>query len=40
MVHCAWITAVVFTLANAPVLWRRVRCENRALALAVAGGGR
>jgi methyltransferase len=31
LVHTAWVTAVVFTLANAAVLTVRVRCENRAL---------
>lgn len=41
LVHTAWITAIVFTLADAAVLTVRVRCENRALALAgqVAGTG-
>ncbi|MFD5632987.1 MULTISPECIES: isoprenylcysteine carboxyl methyltransferase family protein [unclassified Streptomyces] len=32
LVHTAWVTAVVFTLANAVVLTVRIRCENRALA--------
>ncbi|MFE2531477.1 isoprenylcysteine carboxyl methyltransferase family protein [Streptomyces sp. NPDC059371] len=32
LVHTVWVTAVVFTLANAAVLTVRIRCENRALA--------
>lgn len=28
----AWRTAIVFSLANAPALWVRIRCEERALA--------
>ncbi|MFD9459325.1 isoprenylcysteine carboxyl methyltransferase family protein [Streptomyces sp. NPDC060027] len=32
LVHTAWVTAIVFTLANAAVLAVRIRCENRALA--------
>ncbi|WP_406369077.1 isoprenylcysteine carboxyl methyltransferase family protein [Streptomyces sp. NBC_00647] len=32
LVHTAWVTAIVFTLANAAVLTVRIRCENRALA--------
>ncbi|MFF2364311.1 isoprenylcysteine carboxyl methyltransferase family protein [Streptomyces sp. NPDC058122] len=32
LVHTAWVTAVLFTLANAVVLTVRIRCENRALA--------
>jgi methyltransferase len=32
LVHSAWITALVFTLANAVVLAVRIRVENRALA--------
>ncbi|MFE1290661.1 isoprenylcysteine carboxyl methyltransferase family protein [Streptomyces sp. NPDC058751] len=35
LVHTAWVTAAVFTLANAAVLTVRIRCENRALAGAV-----
>lgn len=40
LVHGAWITAVAFTLANTVLLARRIRCEDRALAFAFAGGGR
>ena len=32
LVHAAWLTAVVFTLANAVLLTVRIRCENTALA--------
>ncbi|MFJ6835603.1 isoprenylcysteine carboxyl methyltransferase family protein [Streptomyces sp. NPDC091209] len=32
LVHTAWVTAAVFTVANAAVLTVRIRCENRALA--------
>ena len=31
LMHSAWITAAVFTIANAALLWVRIRCENRAL---------
>jgi len=31
LVHSAWITAVVFTLCNAVLLWVRIRVENQAL---------
>ena len=31
LVHSAWITALVFTLCNAVLLWVRIRAENRAL---------
>jgi len=31
LVHAAWITAAVFTVANAALLTVRIRCENRAL---------
>ena len=31
LVHAAWITAVVFTVANAALLTVRIRCEDRAL---------
>jgi methyltransferase len=31
LVHTAWLTAVAFTLANALVLWVRLRVENSAL---------
>jgi methyltransferase len=33
----AWRTAIVFSLANLPALWVRIRCEERALAEASAG---
>ncbi|CAM5459350.1 hypothetical protein SALBM217S_05221 [Streptomyces griseoloalbus] len=35
LVHSAWLTATVFTLANAVLLTVRVRCENAALTRAV-----
>lgn len=31
LLHSAWITAAVFTIANAVLLWVRIRCENEAL---------
>lgn len=31
LVHSAWITATVFTIANAVMLSVRIRCENAAL---------
>jgi methyltransferase len=31
LVHSAWVTAVVFTVANAALLTRRIRVENDAL---------
>lgn len=31
LVHGAWVTAVVFTVANAAVLRTRIRCEDKAL---------
>jgi len=31
LVHSAWITAVLFTLANAALLFMRIRAEDRAL---------
>lgn len=36
LVHTAWVTATVFTVVNAGWLWVRIRCENKALALALA----
>lgn len=36
LVHGAWITAVVFTVANAALLLVRLRVENRALATSAA----
>ncbi len=35
LVHTAWITAVVFTALNVPLLAVRIRTEDRALAAAV-----
>jgi methyltransferase len=35
LVHSAWLTATVFTVANAVLLAVRVRCENTALTQAV-----
>ncbi|MFV0138070.1 isoprenylcysteine carboxyl methyltransferase family protein [Streptomyces sp. HMX87] len=35
LVHSAWLTAAVFTLANAALLTVRVRCENTALTQAL-----
>ncbi|WP_399880506.1 isoprenylcysteine carboxyl methyltransferase family protein [Streptomyces sp. BBFR51] len=35
LVHSAWLTALVFTVANATLLTVRVRCENAALTQAV-----
>jgi methyltransferase len=32
LVHSAWLTALVFTVLNAAVLWIRLRVENNALA--------
>ena len=32
LVHAAWVTALVFTVANAALLTVRIRCEDRALA--------
>jgi methyltransferase len=32
LVHGAWLTAAVFSAANALVLWARIRAEERALA--------
>jgi methyltransferase len=30
-VHCAWLTALLFTALNAPLLRARIRCEEAAL---------
>ncbi|WP_324649296.1 isoprenylcysteine carboxyl methyltransferase family protein [Georgenia sp. H159] len=38
LVHSAWLTALVFTVANAALLSVRIRTENRALAGAVPPG--
>ena len=35
LVHSAWMTAAIFTVANAALLTVRIRCENAALARAV-----
>jgi len=35
LVHGAWVTALVFTVANAAVLRTRIRCEEKALSEAV-----
>lgn len=40
LVHGGWVTALVFTVLNAWLLTVRVRCENTALAPALALGGR
>ncbi|MEU6428017.1 isoprenylcysteine carboxyl methyltransferase family protein [Microbispora sp. NPDC046973] len=34
LVHSAWLTALVFTLLNVPLMVVRLRCENAALATA------
>ena len=31
LVHTAWITALVFTVLNAALLWTRISVENKAL---------
>jgi methyltransferase len=33
LVHSAWLTAIVFSMANALVLTARIRAENAALGL-------
>ena len=38
MVHGAWLTAVVFTIANLVLLWEHVRVEEEALRQLTAGG--
>ena len=38
LVHGAWLTAVVFSLANAALLAVRIRAEERALGAALGGG--
>jgi methyltransferase len=40
LVHTAWVTATIFTLANAWVMRQRVTAENRALALLDDADGR
>jgi methyltransferase len=37
LVHAAWVTAVVFTLANAVLLAVRLRVENQALSVSTSG---
>ena len=32
LVHGAWLTAIAFSVANAGLMWVRIRCENQALA--------
>jgi methyltransferase len=39
LVHTAWLTALVFTVANAVLLTVRIRVEESALATAPAAGG-
>ncbi|MGW1068758.1 isoprenylcysteine carboxyl methyltransferase family protein [Streptomyces aureus] len=39
LVHTAWVTAALFTLADAALLTVRIRCENRALAGAASSLG-
>ena len=31
MIHTAWLTAVIFTVLNAGLLWRRIGVEEQAL---------
>jgi methyltransferase len=38
MIHCAWLTAVVFTIANLVLLRQRIRVEEGALSRLAAGG--
>ena len=38
MVHCAWLTAIGFTLANFVLLRERIRAEEGALSRLAAGG--
>ena len=38
MVHCAWMTAAVFTIANLVLLRERIRVEEGALSRLAAGG--
>lgn len=40
LVHGAWVTALLFTALNVPLLALRIRCEERALATWGRGGGR
>ncbi|GAB3828455.1 isoprenylcysteine carboxyl methyltransferase family protein [Kribbella italica] len=39
LVHTAWVTAVVFTVLNLPLLAVRIRAEETALDTALTGGG-
>ena len=38
MVHCAWLTALVFTIANLILLRERIRVEEGALSRLASGG--
>lgn len=38
MIHCAWLTAAVFTIANLVLLRERIRVEEGALSRLAAGG--
>jgi len=38
MIHCAWLTAAVFTIANLVLLRERIRVEEGALGRLAAGG--
>ena len=40
LVHSAWLTACAFTLLNAPLIWLRIRVEDRALATAAVAAPR
>ena len=37
LVHTGWVTAVVFTVLNAALLWVRISAENAAMAQAASG---
>ena len=36
LIHSAWLTAIVFSILNAYLMWLRIRCENAALAEMIA----
>ncbi len=38
MIHCAWLTALVFSIANLVLLRERIRVEEGALSRIAAGG--
>lgn len=38
MIHCAWLTALVFTIANLVLLRERIRVEEEALSRLATGG--